>query len=104
MKIPLSPTRLMDGDRVAVVGGGPAGSFFAIQLLREARKLDRKIEVVIIEKRGPADVNFEDYQCQGCNFCAGLISARLSQILDESGLAVPEEIIRGRVDYIWIHG
>ena len=104
MKIPLSPTRLMDGDRVAVVGGGPAGSFFAIQLLREARKLDRKIEVVIIEKRGPADVNFEDYQCQGCNFCAGLISARLNQILDESGLAVPEEIIRGRVDYIWIHG
>jgi len=28
--------RLNDGDRVFVIGGGPAGSFFAVHLLREA--------------------------------------------------------------------
>jgi flavin-dependent dehydrogenase len=104
MAIPVPSTSLLSGDRVTIVGGGPAGSFFAIHLLREARRLDRKIEVVIVEKRGPSDPNFEDFQCRGCNFCAGIISPRLNEILDECGLSVPQEIIQGRIDYIWIHG
>jgi flavin-dependent dehydrogenase len=104
MKIPVQPTRLRNGDRIAIVGGGPAGSFFAIHLLREARKLDLNIEVVIVEKRGSSDLNFDEYQCRGCNFCAGIISPRLNEILEECGLAVPAEIIQGRIDYVWIHG
>jgi flavin-dependent dehydrogenase len=95
---------LQNNDRVAVVGGGPAGSFFAIHLLREAKRLGRNIEVVIIEKRGPADPSSEDFQCRGCNFCAGLISPRLNRILEEHGLIVPEEIIQGRIDSVWIQG
>ncbi|MGB7548736.1 MAG: FAD/NAD(P)-binding protein [Terracidiphilus sp.] len=104
MKTPAQSTSLVDGDRVAVVGGGPAGSFFAIHLLREARRQGRNLEVVIVEKRGPADVHFDDFQCRGCNFCAGLISPRLNEVLDECGLVIPEEIIQGRIDYVWIHG
>jgi flavin-dependent dehydrogenase len=104
MEIPVRSTSLLNGDRVAIVGGGPAGSFFAIHLLREAKQLDRNIEVVIVEKRGPSDLNFDDFQCRGCNFCAGLISPRLNEILDECGLVVPEEIIQGRIDYVWIQG
>jgi hypothetical protein len=100
----LPSTSLKDGDRVAIVGGGPAGAFFAIHLLREARQLGRKIEVVIVEKRRPSDLNLIDFQGRGCNFCAGLISPRLNEILDECGLAVPEEIVQGRIDYVWIHG
>jgi len=95
---------LQNDDRVAVVGGGPAGSFFAIHLLRAAKRLGRNIEVVIIEKRGPTDPCSEDFQCRGCNFCAGLISPRLNEILDDHGLVVPEEIIQGRIDYVWIQG
>ncbi len=95
---------LQNEDRVAVVGGGPAGSFFAIHLLREAKRLGRNIEVVIIEKRGPTDPSSDDSQCTGCNFCAGLISPRLSKTLEEHGLLVPEEIIQGRIDYVWIQG
>lgn len=98
------PGSLQNDDRVAVVGGGPAGSFFAIHLLRAARRLGRNIEVVIIEKRGPTDPCSEDFQCRGCNFCAGLISPRLNKILDDHGLVVPEEIIQGRIDYVWIQG
>ena len=104
MIIPVQSTSLLNGDRVAIVGGGPAGTFFAIHLLREARRLDRNIEVVIVEKRGPFGLNFDDFQCRGCNFCAGLISPRLNEILDECGLVVPEEIIQERIDYVWIHG
>ncbi len=104
MEIPRPSTNLLNGDRVAVVGGGPSGSFFAIQLLREARQLDRKIEVVIVEKRRPSDPNFESFQCRGCNYCAGLISPRLNEVLIESDIDVPEEIVQERVDYVWIQG
>jgi flavin-dependent dehydrogenase len=95
---------LLNNDRVAIVGGGPAGSFFAIHLLREAHRLNRHLDVVIIEKRGPTDHTSDDFQCKGCNFCAGLISPRLNEILAAQGLVVPDEIIQGHIDYVWIHG
>src|SRR5208337_638497 len=98
------PGSLRDNDCVAIVGGGPAGSFFAIHLLREAKRLNRHLDVVIIEKRGLTDLGTDGFQCWGCNFCAGGISPRLNEVLEEHGLAVPEEIIQGRIDHVWIKG
>ena len=95
---------LRDNDCVAIVGGGPAGSFFAIHLLREAQRLNRHLDVVIVEKRGLTDLGADSFQCRGCNFCAGGISPRLNEILEEQGLVVPEEIIQGRIDHVWIQG
>jgi flavin-dependent dehydrogenase len=95
---------LRDNDCVAIVGGGPAGSFFAIHLLQEARRLNRPLDVVIVEKRGLTDLGTEGFQCWGCNFCAGGISPRLNELLEEHGLVVPEEVIQGRIDYVWIKG
>jgi flavin-dependent dehydrogenase len=102
--MPVQSISLQNGDRVAIVGGGPAGSFFAIHLLRQAKLLQRHIDVVIVEKRGPAGLGSDASQCKGCNFCAGLISPRLNEILGSQGLVVPDDIIQGNFDYVWIHG
>jgi flavin-dependent dehydrogenase len=95
---------LQNNDRVAVVGGGPAGSFFSIHLLREAKRLGRSLEVIIVEKRGPTNPSCEGFQCRGCNFCAGILSPRLNKLLNDDGLVIPEEIIQVRFDYVWIQG
>jgi hypothetical protein len=98
------PVSLRDNDCVAIVGGGPAGSFFAIHLLQEAKRLHRLLDVVIVEKRGLIDLGTDNFQCRGCNFCAGGISPRLHEILAKHGLVVPEEVIQGHIDYVWIQG
>ena len=103
-KPPFARAALQDHDCVAIVGGGPAGSFFAIHLLREARRLGRSLDVVIVEKRGAAESATEGFHCRGCSFCAGGISPRLHQILTGNGLDVPVDIVQGHIDYVWIQG
>lgn len=95
---------LNDGDRVLVVGGGPAGSFFAIDVLRECRKLGRRIELTIIEKKRLLEGQDDPWLCRGCNFCAGGISPRLNDILEQDGLPVPRQIICEEFRYLWIQG
>jgi flavin-dependent dehydrogenase len=95
---------LQNDDAVAIVGGGPAGSFFAIYLLWEAKRLNRHLDVVIVEKRGPVEFSAGGVQQRGCSFCAGGISPRLHEILEEHDLVVPDEIIQGRFDHVWIQG
>jgi 2-polyprenyl-6-methoxyphenol hydroxylase-like FAD-dependent oxidoreductase len=72
---------LEDGSRVAVIGSGPAGSFFAFFLLKMAEAIDLDVRVDIYEPRsfarcGPA----------GCNHCGGIVSESLVQILAAEGI------------------
>jgi len=97
---------LADPATVAVVGGGPAGSFFAIHLLDRARQLGRSIDVTIFEKK--TEVCF--YQpasfCawEGCNYCAGGVSPRLADILRKSGIVLPDEVVESRATEVIVHG
>ena len=98
---------LPDGATVVVVGGGPAGAFFAIQAAKKARVLGKKLDLLIVEQK--EEIRF--YQTvssmafrEGCNYCAGGVSPRLADTLRDSGFNVPEEIVVGKAESLTVHG
>ena len=101
-RIPLVP-----GAKVAVIGGGPAGAFFAIHLLRRAEELGRDLRVIILERRWPAKTPPTDNPqaaWNGCNYCAGGISPRLNDVLKSLNSRHPEDVIQSRIRSINIQG
>lgn len=101
------PIRLENGSRIVVIGGGPAGAFLAIHLLRRAKAAQRTVKVTILERH--LDGCQPGARCQppgwiGCNYCAGGISPRLNDNLRELGLCVPETVIQNRIRNITIQG
>jgi flavin-dependent dehydrogenase len=89
---------LENGSRVAVVGGGPAGSFFAYFLLRLAEMVDLELEVDIYEPRA-----FTDCGPAGCNHCGGIVSESLVQLLASEGIVLPSEIVQRGIDSYELH-
>src|SRR5512139_2872865 len=89
---------LEDGARVAVIGGGPAGSFFAYFLKRMAATIDLDVDVEIFEPRffthsGPA----------GCNHCGGIVSESLVQLLATEGIHLPPGVVRRGIQSYVVH-
>jgi flavin-dependent dehydrogenase len=89
---------LEDGSRVAVVGGGPSGSFFAYFLLKMAESAGLRLEVEVYEPRhftccGPA----------GCNHCGGIVSESLVQLLATEGINLPETVVQRGIESYVLH-
>jgi flavin-dependent dehydrogenase len=89
---------LVDGSRVAVIGGGPAGSLFSFFLLQMAERAGLRLEVDIYEPRdfsrpGPA----------GCNNCGGIISEWLVQALAMEGVALPPNVVQRGIESYTMH-
>jgi flavin-dependent dehydrogenase len=89
---------LSNGDRVCIVGGGPAGSFAALHLLRFMKESDLNLEVIIFEPR-----DFTKPGPGGCNRCAGILSSRLMKGLEELEIELPEEVIQAEVRAYALH-
>jgi flavin-dependent dehydrogenase len=90
--------RLDDGSRVAVVGGGPAGSFFSYFLLRLAESAGLELEVDIFEPR-----HFTHCGPAGCNHCGGIISESLVQLLATEGVDLPPSVVQRGIDSYVLH-
>jgi flavin-dependent dehydrogenase len=90
--------RLEDGSRVAVMGGGPAGSLFAYFLLDLAHEVDLELEVDVFEPR-----NFALPGPPGCNMCAGIVSESLVQNLAVEGINLPPTVIQRGMDSYVVH-
>ena len=89
---------LDDGSRVAVVGGGPAGSFFSHFLLDMAEHVGLRVGVDVYEPRDfcrPAPI--------GCNMCGGIVSEALVQHLATEGINLPETVIQRGIDSYVLH-
>ncbi len=84
--------RLEDGDRVAVVGAGPAGSFFAGFLLHGAARRGLHLEVTVYDGK-----DFEVKGPRGCNMCAGVISSSLLESLGSAGIEIPHARVQAEV-------
>jgi flavin-dependent dehydrogenase len=90
--------KLNDGSRVAVMGGGPAGSFFSYFLLDMAERVGRQIQVDIYE---PRDFNIPGPA--GCNMCAGVVSETLVQYLAAEGINLPPTVVERGIDSYVLH-
>ena len=89
---------LTDGSRIGVIGGGPAGSFFAFFLFKMAESVGLNISVDIYEPRlfthrGPA----------GCNHCGGVVSESLVQLLATEGINLPPTVVRRGIESYVLH-
>jgi flavin-dependent dehydrogenase len=89
---------LRDGSRIAVVGGGPAGSFFSYFLLKMANAIDLQIDVDIFEPR-----SFKSCGPAGCNHCGGIVSESLVQVLAAEGIVLPGSVVQRAVESYVVH-
>src|SRR6266568_6144337 len=84
--------------RVGIIGGGPAGSFFALYALKYARLAGRELSLTIYEYK-----DFAQRSPVGCNMCAGLIPAHVVRQLVELDLVLPAGLLLGRIDHYALH-
>ena len=89
---------LTDGDRVGVIGGGPAGSLFAYFLKDIADRVGIDVHVDIIEAK-----EFSKTGPGGCNMCGGIVSESLVQTLATEGINLPENVVKRGIESYVLH-
>jgi flavin-dependent dehydrogenase len=93
-----SDLELNDESKVAVIGGGPAGSFFTYFALDFAERIGIDIDIDIYEAK--------DFTCagpSGCNHCGGIVSESLVQMLSTEGIVLPPNVIRKGIETYTLH-
>src|SRR5512138_361137 len=93
-----SSLTLNQGSHVAVIGGGPAGSFFSYFLLNMAERAGLKLYVDIYDPR-----NFDLPGPHGCNMCGGVIYESLVQSLAVEGINLPMSVVQRGIEYNMLH-
>jgi len=89
---------LDSGSRIAVIGGGPAGSFFSYYALEYARRMGLDLSLDIYEAK-----DFTKIGAAGCNHCGGIVSESLVQELATDGIVIPSEVIQRGISTYTMH-
>jgi flavin-dependent dehydrogenase len=92
-----SDLTLANGSRIAVVGAGPAGCFFAYFAAQAAARRGISLDIVLYDGKsfargGPA----------GCNMCAGVVAPTLVFGLESMGIDLSEPVVQRRIDRYWL--
>ncbi|MBI4674086.1 MAG: hypothetical protein HY741_20775 [Chloroflexi bacterium] len=90
--------KLENNSCIAVMGGGPAGSFFSFFALDLAARNGLNLQIDIYEPR-----DFETPGPPGCNMCGGIISESLVQHLAVEGLPLPTTVVQRGIDSYVLH-
>ena len=80
---------LEDGSKIAVIGGGPAGTFFTYFAIDFAERMGLDISIDVFEAK--------DFKCsgpKGCNNCGGIVSESLIQALSTEGIVLSSSVIQ----------
>lgn len=93
------------GGRVVIAGGGPAGAFFAVSLLRKAKQAGQNIRVTIIDRQaaGQAGRRIQNPKMPE-GVCDALIWPGAHRRLTENGIFLPDDMIGRKIEHVWIHG
>ena len=78
--------------RIAVIGAGPAGCFFAHTMLQLAARLNRAVQITLFDGK-----DFTQPGPVGCNMGAGVLTTSLLQHLQTERLYPPESRIQREV-------
>ena len=89
---------LHNGAQIAVVGGGPTGSFFSIFALKMAKMMEKSVQVTIYEPK-----DFTRDGPIGCNKCGGIISELLVQNLAVEGINLPDSVVQRGINSYKLH-
>lgn len=91
--------RLNNDSVVAVIGAGPAGTFFAHFALGVAQKMEIRVRVLVIDGK-----DFERRGPPGCNMCAGVVSEALMGKIEDEGFSPPRGRVQDVIGGFVIHG
>lgn len=90
--------RLSEGARIAIIGGGPAGSFFSLFASRLAQDLGKRLEITIYDRK-----TFVNQGPPGCNMCAGVVSESMVQSLALEGINLPPTVVQRGIESYYFH-
>ncbi|MGQ9632180.1 MAG: NAD(P)/FAD-dependent oxidoreductase [bacterium] len=84
---------LKDGSKIAVIGAGPAGAFFADFAAHLAQEKGLNVSIALFDGK-----DFTQSGPGGCNMCAGVISETLVNRLKARGIVLPEERVQRKIE------
>ena len=90
--------KIETGSKVAIIGGGPAGSCFALYLLRYAKEIGVHPEITVYETR-----DFDELGPKGCKGCAGIVTMSALRNLQKLGLTIPDNVVQGKIENYTVH-
>ena len=90
--------KLQNNSKIAIVGGGPAGSFFGYFLLQNAKKAGLDLEVDLYDKK-----DFLACGPKGCNYCGGIVAESLVQEMAIDGINLPKEVLKEGIESYYLH-
>ncbi len=90
--------KLGPDTRVAIIGGGPAGSSFALYLLQYCAALGFCPQITVFAERNVAASG-----PKGCKGCAGILSQVVLKKLQGLGLILPPQIIQAHIEQYIVH-